>query len=160
MINARAETAATKPAYKNALLRRRCLIPGDGFYEWQRTTRSKRPFCFEVNDGEVFAFAGLWDRWRAPDGSDVETCTILTTTPNQLLADVHYRMPVILPTEHYDLWLDPGSRNVEAVTKLLKPYDARQMRRYPVGTRINAVANDDAACAEPLSQSPPQQGLF
>ena len=97
MINARSETAAEKPAFKECLERRRCLIPADAFYEWKRTGKSKQPYCFEMIGREPFAFAGLWDRWRAPDGTTLETCTILTTMPNQLLADVHDRMPVILP---------------------------------------------------------------
>jgi putative SOS response-associated peptidase YedK len=96
MINAWAETVAEKPAFKEPLERRRCLIPADGFYEWKRNGKTKQPYCFEVGDREPFAFAGLWDSWRAPDGSTLETCTILTTTPNQLLTDIHDRMPVIL----------------------------------------------------------------
>src|ERR1700692_1838451 len=96
MINARSETAATKPAFRDPLANRRCLIPADGFYEWQRTGKAKQPYCFEVNEGELFAFAGIWDRWKDPSGSAVETCSILTTTPNALTTAVHDRMPVIL----------------------------------------------------------------
>jgi putative SOS response-associated peptidase YedK len=176
MMNARSETAATKPAFKEALQRKRCLIPADGFYEWQRTAKSKQPFCFEVREGEMFAFAGLWDRWRGTDGTVLETCTILTTAPNQLLADVHDRMPVILSSENYDLWLDPGVpgtrgvrvlgwepgfRDAAAATELLKPYDARQMRRYAVSNRVNNVANDDPQCSKPIEVShEAQAGLF
>jgi putative SOS response-associated peptidase YedK len=108
MINARSETAATKPAFRDALKSRRCLIPADGFYEWAKTGRAKQPYCFEVNDGRLFAFAGIWDRWRDPSGKAVETCSILTTTPNAVTARVHDRMPVILDPDSYDLWLDPG----------------------------------------------------
>ena len=93
MINARSETAASKPSFREPLEKRRCLVPADGFYEWSRGARGKQPFCFDVGDGGLFAFAGLWDRWRGPDGQAVESCTILTTTPNSLLADVHDRMP-------------------------------------------------------------------
>ena len=107
MINARSETAAEKPAFKELLQRRRCLIPADGFYEWQKTGKSKQPYCFEMVQREPFAFAGLWDSWRTPDGATLETCTILTTTPNQLLADIHDRMPVILPSASYDRGLIP-----------------------------------------------------
>jgi putative SOS response-associated peptidase YedK len=96
MINARSETAGTKPAFRDALKFRRCLIPADGFCEWQRTAKTKQPYCFEVNDGELFAFAGIWDRWKDPGGSAVETCSILTTTPNAVTTAVHDRMPVIL----------------------------------------------------------------
>jgi putative SOS response-associated peptidase YedK len=161
MINARAETAAEKPAFRESLLCRRCLIPADAFYEWQRIGRSKQPYCFEMIEREPFAFAGLWDSWRAPDGSTLETCTILTTTPNQLLADVHDRMPVILPPASSDLWLDPGFRDLAATTEMLKPYDAGEMRHYAVSTRVNNVSNDDRQCSEPIEMSATiQGGLF
>jgi putative SOS response-associated peptidase YedK len=113
MINARSETASTKPAFADALKYRRCLIPADGFYEWKRTGTSKQPFCFEVNDGPLFAFAGLWDRWRDASERWLTTCSILTTTPNALTSDVHNRMPVILSPEDYDVWLDPGMNKVD-----------------------------------------------
>jgi len=132
MINARSETAATKPAFRDALKYRRCLIPADGFYEWARTGKAKQPYCFEVNGGELFAFAGLWDRWKDPSGNWVKICSILTTTPNIVTSAVHDRMPVILDPDSYDLWLDPGMRDVTAASELLKPYDARLMRCYPV----------------------------
>ena len=148
MINARSETAATKPAFREALQQRRCLIPADGFYEWLRTGSRKQPYCFEMQDGDPFAFAGLWDRWRAPDGALLETCTILTTTPNSLLVDVHDRMPAILPNESYDLWLDSEFRGLSALTELLQPYGAGHMRRFPIGQRINNVANDDPHCVD------------
>ena len=147
MINARAETASTKPAFRDALRFRRCLIPADGFYEWSRTAKGKQPFCFEVNNGELFAFAGLWDGWKDSSGKAVETCSILTTTPNAVTSAVHDRMPVILEPDNYDLWLDPGMRDVTAASELLKPCDARLMRCYAVSTRINHVANDDEACS-------------
>ena len=146
-INARAETAATRPAFRESLERRRCLIPADGFYEWKRSGKTKQPFCFEVEDGELFAFAALWDRWRSPDGNLVESCTILTTTPNRLLTDIHDRMPVILPPDNYDLWLDPGMTHKASAVDLLRPYDATLMNGYPVSARVNAVANDDAECS-------------
>jgi putative SOS response-associated peptidase YedK len=107
MINARSETASTKPAFRDALKSRRCLIPADAFYEWSRVGKTKQPYCFEVNEGELFAFAGIWDRWMA-----VETCSILTTTPNAVTSVVHDRMPVILDPDGYDLWLDPGMKDV------------------------------------------------
>ncbi|MGA8619261.1 MAG: SOS response-associated peptidase, partial [Candidatus Sulfotelmatobacter sp.] len=128
MINARAETAATKPAFGDALKSRRCLIPADGFYEWMRTGKTKQPYCFEVNEGKLFAFAGLWERWRDPGGQWVKSFSILTTTPNAVTSAVHDRMPVILDPDNYDLWLDPGMQNVAAISELLKPYDARLMR--------------------------------
>ena len=161
MINARSETAASKPAFKEALQRKRCLIPADAFYEWLRTAKTKQPFCFEVREGEMFAFAGLWDRWREPAGTWLETCTILTTTANHLITDVHDRMPVILSLESYDLWLDPGFRDSAAAAEMLKPYDAGRMRRYTVSTRVNNVANDDPQCSSPIEVSRENQaGLF
>ena len=158
MINARCETAATKPAFREPLARRRCLVPADGFYEWQKTGKSKQPFCFTLSDESVFAFAGIWDRWRNPAGSWVETFSILTTTPNAVTADVHDRMPVILRPDDYDLWLDPGFQNIDGVTTLLKPVDAKLMKRYPVSTRVNAVANDDPQCAEAIQLVAPASG--
>ena len=144
MINARSETASTKPAFRDPLKFRRCLIPADGFYEWMRTAKAKQPYCFEVNGGELFAFAGLWDRWKDPTGDWIKTCSILTTTPNAVTCNVHDRMPVILDPEGYDLWLDPGMRDATAASELLKPYDARMMRCFPVSRRVNQVGNDDA----------------
>src|SRR6202047_2908820 len=141
MINARSETAATKPAFRDALKSRRCLIPADGFYEWMRMEKTKQPYCFEINNGELFAFAGLWERWKDPTGNWIKTCSILTTTPNAVASAVHDRMPVILDPDSYDLWLDPGMKDVSAASEMLKPYDARRVRGYPVSTRINHVAN-------------------
>jgi putative SOS response-associated peptidase YedK len=154
MINARSETAATKPAFRDALKSRRCLILADGFYEWMRTGKTKQPYCFEVNGGELFAFAGLWDRWKDPSGNWIRTCSIMTTTPNAITSPVHDRMPVILDPDSYDLWLDPGMTKVEAVSDLLKPYDARLMRCYSVSTRVNSVANDDERCSSPARLLP------
>lgn len=130
--------------------KRRCLIPADGFFEWKKGPRSKQPFCFEVGDGSLFAFAGLWDRWLAPDGQVIESCAILTTGANKVLEDVHDRMPVILPPEEYDLWLDPGIRDATTVLPLLQPFDPNLMRRFPVSTRVNLVTNDDQECSAPI----------
>jgi len=159
-INAKSETAATKPAFRDPLKFRRCLIPADGFYEWQRRGNSKQPFCFEVNNGGLFAFAGLWDGWKDSSGRWVKTCSILTTTPNAVTSAIHDRMPVILDPNSYDLWLDPGMQNVAAISELLKPYDARLMRCYPVSTRINHVANDDEECSRPVETAEDQNRLF
>jgi putative SOS response-associated peptidase YedK len=142
------------------LTSRRCLVPADGFYEWRRSGKAKQPYCFEVNDGELFAFAGIWDRWKDPSGQSVKSCSILTTTPNAVTSAVHDRMPVILDQADYDLWLDPGMRNVDVVSEVLKPYDAGRMRRYPVSSRVNHVANDDAECSTPIEPSQPQGALF
>jgi putative SOS response-associated peptidase YedK len=152
MINARSETVASNPAFREAFKSRRCLIPADGFYEWKRSEKAKQPFHFGVADDSLFAFPGLWDRWKDAGGQVVESCSILTTTPNTLLADVHDRMPVILPPDHYDWWLDPGFRTVEALKELLCPFDATLMKRFAVSTRINFVKNDDPDCATPLRE--------
>ena len=161
MINARSETAATRPAFRDALRARRCLVPADGFYQWSRTGKTKQPFCFEVNEGELFAFAGVWERWKDPSGNWITTCAILTTTPNAVTSAVHDRMPVILDPDGYDLWLDPGFTDVAAVSEMLKPYDARLMRSYPVSMGINYATNDDPECAKPVEiEAPPQGQLF
>lgn len=159
-INARSETAATKPAFRDPLRFRRCLIPADGFYEWKRTGAAKQPFCFEVNDGELFAFAGLWDGWKNAEGQWIKSCTILTTIPNSVTGAVHDRMPVILDRESYDLWLDPGMTDAQVVAELLKPYDARLMRCYPISSRVNHVGNDDAECSRPVVLADTQNRLF
>ena len=161
MINARSESAAIKPAFRDALKSRRCLVPTDGFYEWMRSGKTKQPYCFEINDGELFAFAGLWERWKDRSGNWVKTCAILTTTPNAVTSQVHDRMPVILHPDTYDLWLDPGFSDVAAVSEMLKPYDALLMRSYPVSTRINHTANDGPECSTPVAaESPSQSQLF
>jgi len=147
MINARAETAAEKPSFREAMKRRRCLIPADGFYEWKKAGGKKLPYCLTMADDAIFAFAGLWERWRDPAGEPVESCTILTTEPNELAREIHDRMPVILAPEDYDLWLDPGFARLDALEEMLKPYPAAGMHRYRVSDRVNQVKNDDPECA-------------
>jgi putative SOS response-associated peptidase YedK len=161
-INAMSETVSEKPAFKEPLRQRRCLIPADGFYEWQRHVPGrKQPFNIGLEDGSVFAFAGLWDCWLNPaTGAAVETCTIITTTPNALVSDVHDRMPVILRQEDYDLWLDPGTRNPARVLPLLAPFDARAMRKYPVSEFVNRVQNEGPECAREVAAGAAQQSLF
>lgn len=158
MINARSETAGIKPAFRDALRLRRCLIPADGFYEWKRDGKTKQPFCFEVGDGGLFAFAGLWERWRDPSEQWVKSCSILTTTPNAVTSSVHDRMPLILHPDSYDLWLDPGMTDVQVASELLKPYGAERMRCYPVSARVNSVANDDERCSASVEIA--QKSLF
>lgn len=162
MINARSETAAEKPAFRDAFRSRRCLIPANGFYEWLRIGKAKQPYCFEVNRGEMFAFAGLWDCWHGPGGTPVVTCTILTTRPNALLSDIHDRMPAIVRLDDYDVWLDPAFKQTEAIGELLRPFDAGLMNRYPVSARLNRVENDDPECAVriELPKAPTPTSLF
>jgi putative SOS response-associated peptidase YedK len=163
-INAVAETAADKPAFREAIRRRRCLIPADGFYEWkQMGPKQKQPYNIGMADNGLFAFAGLWDRWKDPAGKVIESCTILTTEANALLKDIHDRMPVILHAEDYDRWLDPGITDPQRVSDLLRPFDARLMRTYPVSTAVNRVENDGPECAEevaPIPDRPGQASLF
>lgn len=149
-INARSETASTLPTFRDALKSRRCLVPADGFYEWHRRNGQKQPYCFEVNDGELFAFAGLWERWKDTNGTWVKSFTILTTTPNAVTSVVHDRMPVILERPDYDLWLDPRMTKVDVATDMLKPYRAESMHTYRVSSRVNNVANDDFECSAPF----------
>ena len=162
LINARSETVREKPSFVACLRERRCLVPADGFYEWKRGGRSKQPYAFAMSDDSVFGFAGIWDRWRSASGEIVESYSILTTTPNAVTADVHDRMPVILPREHYDLWLDPGFKDVASLGELLRPYNASAMKKFPVSARVNDVANDDAQCGEAieLNEVSVQGGLF
>ena len=160
-INAMSETAAEKPAFRDAMRWRRCLIPADGFYEWKRLgSKEKQPYSFGMEDDSPFAFAGLWDRWRDQAGEMIETCTILTTKPNSLLADVHDRMPVMLRTEDYDLWLDPGITDPERIVDCLRPFDAALMKKYPVSARVNRPENDDQECAREIPPAEPSPRLF
>ena len=150
MINARAETVAEKPSFRAAFRSRRCLIPADGFYEWQKRPRGpKQPFRITLEGGAPFALAGLWERWdKAPDGRPLESCAIVTIEANAYLRPIHVRMPVILDAGDYDAWLEPTTPP-EAVGGLLRPYGGA-MEAYPVSTRVNSPMNDDAGCVEPL----------
>jgi len=160
-LNARSETVTTTPAFRNSILTKRCLIPADGFYEWRKMGSVKQPYCFEVGEGGLFALAGLWDQWKSPEGHIIESCTILTTTPNSLVADMHNRMPVIVTPDKYDLWLDPDVNDFDAIRDILKPYDAAQMRRYPVSRKLNNSKIDDADSASPVTlDTPIQARLF
>jgi putative SOS response-associated peptidase YedK len=147
LINARSETVAQKPSFREAFMRRRCLVPADGFYEWSRRGEKKRPFYFHMKDGEPFAMAALWERWE-DDESSLETCTILTTEANELLAPYHERMPVILRPENYDLWLDEQVRRADQFEPLLLPYPHEQMAAYAVSSLVNSPRNDGPRCAE------------
>jgi putative SOS response-associated peptidase YedK len=153
MINARAESAPDKPAFRAAFRRRRCLVVADGFYEWQAPARKggrKQPYRIQLASGAPFGFAGLWERWTNPeDQRVVESCTILTTDANDLLKPIHPRMPVMLSPEHFGVWLDPET-DVETARGLLGPYPDASLTVYPISTRVNAVAHDDPAVIDPL----------
>ena len=147
MINARAETLAEKPSFRTALSRRRCLIPADGFYEWQAAPEGvkggKTPTYLHRKDSGLFAFAGLWDEWHAPDGSPLRSCTIITTTPNSVAARIHDRMPVILRPGDEAFWLDSAVTDARDLLSLLAPYPAADMEAYPVSRRVNVPVSDD-----------------
>ncbi|HEX8177252.1 MAG TPA: SOS response-associated peptidase [Pyrinomonadaceae bacterium] len=138
LINARSETVREKPSFRQAFKQRRCIIPADGFYEWQRTDGRKQPFFFLMRDESPFGFAGLWEQWKGEEGQVINSCTILTTTANEVLRPVHDRMPVILHPDDYSLWLDHDTRKLEMVEDLLRPYPADEMASYPVSTLINS----------------------
>jgi putative SOS response-associated peptidase YedK len=157
-LNARSETITTRPAFRDSIRAKRCLIPADGFYEWRKMGSVKQPYCFEVGVGEVFAFAGLWDEWTSPDGEILESCTVLTTIPNSLVEDLHNRMPVIVPPDKYDVWLDPDVTDFNTIRDILNPYDANLMRRYPVSRKLNNSKIADAEAASPVTIDTPTQG--
>ena len=144
LINARAETLAEKPSFRSAYKYHRCLIFADGFFEWQARpgSQSKVPHLIRLKSGKPFAFAGLWEDWHSPDGSEVKSATIITTTPNSLMASIHDRMPVILPPTAYALWLDPSPHFPVDLKGLLLPYPAEEMQAFPVSTLVNSPAND------------------
>ncbi|MGA9584563.1 MAG: SOS response-associated peptidase [Terracidiphilus sp.] len=159
-INARAEEVASKPLYRDAFKRRRCLIPADAFYEWQRiNSKTRRPFAFGMRSGEPYAFAGLWERWKPKGGEPLETFTILTTDPNELAERVHNRMPVILERGDYARWMEIGDP-VRPPTDLLRPYPAEKMRSSAVDERVGNVRNDDPELLSERSIDPIQQQLF
>jgi putative SOS response-associated peptidase YedK len=153
MINARAETVATKPAFRVALRKRRCLVVADGFYEWQQRGRGKQPFYIVLKSREPFGFAGLWDTWTSTDGEEIRTCTIITTEANEVLKPIHDRMPVILSHEAEAIWLDPTIQDPAELLPLLKPYPAEEMKAYPVSRWVNTPDHDSPECIEPVRNS-------
>jgi putative SOS response-associated peptidase YedK len=155
MINARAETVEEKPAFRAAFKRRRCLLPADGFYEWQKTGKGKQPYYISLTDGVPFAIAGLWEYWEGADGSALESCALLTTDANELMAPLHNRMPVIIAPEDYEDWLladvERDTRSLTILRHLLRPYPAEAMTAYPINAYVNNPRNEGAACIAPLS---------
>ena len=147
-INARAETLETRPSFKESFLRRRCLIPADGFYEWEKLGKAKQPHYFQMSDKEPFFFAGIWDAWPA-DGSTIKTCAIITTTANKLLAPIHDRMPVILRDEGLDSWLRSNAKPSELI-ELLRPFADSEMEGLPVSTEVNGADTDHPGLVEEL----------
>jgi putative SOS response-associated peptidase YedK len=158
LINARAEGIAGKPALREAFRRRRCLVPANGFYEWETRGRSRQPWLIRPKDGGLMAFAGLWEAWRDPgSGERVHSCTIVTTLPNALAGRWHDRMPVILAPEDYERWLDPADADAQA---LLRPCPEEWLEAYRVSPRVNRPDDDDAELIEPLAPERAAEGLF
>jgi putative SOS response-associated peptidase YedK len=157
-INARAETVAEKPAFRESFSKRRCLIPADGFYEWQKLPKGKLPhYIFRVDDAPL-ALAGLWSSWRDPDSGDrILSCTIITGEPNQLVAGIHDRMPVILGEDKWSAWLDRNSTDKDGLGSLLTVQPHERMAEHPVSTLVNSVANNLPECVEPLETGAVEQ---
>lgn len=151
MANARSETAATKPSFRRAFRSHRCLVVADGFYEWQKTDGKKQPYYIRLKNDRPFGIAGLWERWDK-QGEPIESCTILTTDANELMMPIHERMPVIIPPDQFDLWLDTGVNDEKKSSGLLRPFDSKTMTAYPISTQVNNPKNDVVACIEPLQE--------
>ena len=157
MINARSETAVTKPGFKGAMKYRRCIVPVSGFYEWKKiNSKTKQPHHITVEGADVFGLAGLWELWQDPAGNELETCSILTCAPNEMMADIHDRMLVILAPDTYESWLDTNQQDATIAARLLRPYPADKMAAWPVSTYVNKAGNEGERCIEPVGQ----QGLF
>ncbi len=151
MINARSETVAEKPSFRDAFKRGRCLVPVSGFYEWQRSGKGKQPYYFRGKDERPLAIAALWDRWRGPENTVIESCALLTTAANELMRPIHDRMPVIVEPANYRLWLDPASRNADRLHALLTPRTTDELEAFAVGTAVNNPRHDDATNVKPIA---------
>lgn len=154
MINARGETVASKPSFRAAFRRRRCLVLADGFYEWKKTGgRTKQPYHITSQDEEPLAFAGLWESWKDQQDEHIESCTIITTSPNSLMSELHDRMPVILDEADFDTWLDPANEETESLQTLIRPCPEDRLRVYPISTFVNRPQNDTPECIQPLEDA-------
>jgi len=151
MINARAETVAEKPTFRAAFLDHRCLVIADGFFEWQKDEKGKMPYYIHLISGRAFGFAGLYNTLNSPEGGSICTCTIITTDANELLAQVHDRMPVIIPKNKEDLWLDPGMQDQDILRGMLRPYPAQEMEMYPVSPKVNSPKFNSADTIKPAT---------
>jgi putative SOS response-associated peptidase YedK len=154
MINARAETLTEKPAFKDLVARRRCIVPADGFYEWRKEGKRKIPMWVHLKSREPFGLAGLWDVWRSPSGKRVESFTIITTEPNELVRPIHNRMPVILRPDDEEQWLDVHRTSFAKARSFLKPYSDELMAAHDVSTVVNSAKYDGPECIQPVSDDP------
>ncbi|ATW23703.1 SOS response-associated peptidase [Candidatus Formimonas warabiya] len=152
MINARAETLEDKPSFQKLIQQKRCLVPADGFYEWQRLSGRKRPYRIALHNGGLFSFAGLWDAWKSPEGKTIYSFTIITTPANSLVAPIHERMPAILTKAEEKIWLDHTVKEKGRIKELLKPYPSEEMTIYEVSPRVNAPGNDFPDCVIPVQK--------
>jgi putative SOS response-associated peptidase YedK len=164
LANARSEGIATKPAFREALRKRRCVVPASGFYEWQTIGRLKQPWLFQMQDESPFVFAGLWERWNSADGVELQTCSLITTSANEVVSPLHDRMPVILRGPTIDTWLNPAIAEPAQLDPLLKPLPGAEIKATPVSPRVNSVRNEGPECIEPATpltagQPPPQLSL-
>lgn len=150
MINARADTLSEKPSFRNAFKRRRCLVPASGYYEWRKSTEGKQPVYIRMKEERPFAMAGLWESWQPSGGSEIQSCTVITTESNELLKPVHHRMPVIVADRDFEHWLDPDIQGQETLESILQPYPSDKMTFHPVSTLVNSAKNDTPECIEPL----------
>jgi putative SOS response-associated peptidase YedK len=155
LVNARVESVNERPAFRNAMRRRRCLFPADGFYDWKDEAGRKRPYCVRPKDREPIAFAGLWETWMGPNGEEMETAAIITTAANRELAKLHPRMPAIVPARAFDLWLDCASVDAMTATALLDPAPDGLLEAYDISPAVNRTANDGPALIEPVGRQPP-----
>jgi putative SOS response-associated peptidase YedK len=154
LINARGEGVTDKPAFRAAMKRRRCLIPADGFYEWQKAGERKRPFYVHAKSGKPLAFAGLWETWTGPNGEELDTAAIVTTRANRTLAPIHNRMPVIVPPEAFDLWLNSNEVDATTAAALIAPAPDGLLEAYEISTAVNRTANDNPKVIEPITGEP------
>ena len=148
LINARADSINTKPFFRMTFQKQRCLIPANGFYEWHAHETGKQPFFIHLLNSEIFAFAGLWECWESAEGDKIQTCAIITTEPNAVMARIHNRMPVILDPSEYDNWLDTSQTRTDLLLGMLDPYPADEMEIYPVTTRVNNPRNQGSGLIE------------
>ena len=158
LMNARGETVNQKPAFKSAFMQRRCLVPADGFFEWRKRKdrgfeHRKCPYYIRFQDGRLFGFAGLWESWKDHNGKGVETCTIITTTPNEIVKPIHERMPVIIEEHNYEEWLNAGPAQRGSLQNMLRPFPPHEMEALPVGSWVNNPTVDDRKCVEPIEEA-------